>query len=154
MPRPGFVNDPVADFSKDWVIYCHCMASNKVFGPEGVPNPYIIRSHAETRKGAAVQSLMPLGEVVTAVQVHFMRDPPLMVIHQGRTVCHVDSEESCRTKLAVKANSKRIFSNWNKLGGWVLPAHWHRVVVYGDWREHLIDLATLLGMEVFEEEKE
>ena len=151
-PRPGFVNDPVADFSKNWVIYCHCTAPSKVFGPNGPANPYIIRSHAESGNGVAVQSLMPLNEVVTAVQIHFMREPPLMVIHRGKAVCNVDAEEGCRTKLAVEADAKRIFSNWNKMRGWIAPAHWHRVIVYGDWREQLKDLATLLKIEVFEED--
>jgi len=151
--RPGFVNDPAADFSKNWIIYCHCTASNRAFGPNGEPNPFVIRSHAESGKGVAVQSLMPLGEVVTAVQIHFMRDPPLLVIHQGKAVAHIDREEGCRTKLAVETDAKRIFSNWNRRGGWILPAHWHRVVVYGDWREHLKDLATLMRMEIFEEDK-
>lgn len=152
-PRPGFVNDPVADFSKGLVIYCHCTAPSKVYGPRGAANPYIIRSHAESRQGAAIQSLMPLGEVITAAQIHFMRDPPLMVIHRGKSAHHVDSEEGCRTKLAARADAERIFSNWNRFGGWIAPAHWHRVIIYGDWRKHLLELATLLKLEVFEEDK-
>jgi len=51
------------------VIYIHCVAPNKVFGPGGPTNPYQIRSHAENRKGAALRSLMPLGEPVTTIQI-------------------------------------------------------------------------------------
>ena len=151
-PRPGFVNDPVADFAKGWIIYCHCTAPSKVFGPNSGSNPYIIRSHAESRAGAAIQSLMPTGELVTAAQIHFMKDPPLMVVHGGRSVCNIDSEDGCRTKLAAEARVEIIFSNWNKFGGWIAPAHWHRVVVYGDWRKHLKDLARLMRMDFFEED--
>ena len=151
-PRPGFVNDPVADFSRGWIIYCHCTAPSKVFGPSGESSPYIIRSHAESRAGAAIQSLMPTGEPVTAVQIHFMREPPLMVIHGGRSICNIDSEDGCRTKLAAEAKVETIFSNWNRFGGWIAPAHWHRVVVYGDWRRHLRDLARLMKIAVFEED--
>jgi hypothetical protein len=43
--------------------------------------------------------------------------------------------------------------NFNKKtirGGQTL---WHRTLFYGDWRDHLKNLATLLGIEVFEEDK-
>lgn len=152
-PRPGFVSNLVADFSKGQIIYCHCTAPAKVFGPRGPLNPYIVRSRAESRKGAAIQSLMPSGEPITAVQIHFMRDPPVMVIHQGKSVHNVDSEEGCRTKLAAEADAEKIFSNLNRPGGWIAPAHWHRVVIFGSWRRHLIELASLLRLEVFEEDK-
>ncbi|RLI46704.1 hypothetical protein DRO64_00530 [Candidatus Bathyarchaeota archaeon] len=75
-----------------------------------------------------------------------------MVVHGGRSVCNIDSEDGCRTKLAAEARVETIFSNWNKFGGWIAPAHWHRVVVYGDWRKHLKDLARLLRMDIFEED--
>ena len=40
----------------------------RVYGSQGKSNPYIIRSHSEDRKGAAVQALLPLGETVTTIQ--------------------------------------------------------------------------------------
>ena len=152
-PRPGFVNDPIVDPAAGRIIYAHCLASNKCFGPRGPANPYIIRSHAESRAGVAVQSLLPSGNKVTSVQVHFMREPPLMVMHQGETVGNEDAEEACRTKLVAKADVDKIMDNWNKKGGWVFPAQWHRVTIFGDWRKQLIDLAILMGMETFEEDK-
>lgn len=153
-PRPGFVNDPVVDLATGRIIYAHCLASNKCFGPKGPANPYIIRSHAESRAGVAVQSLLPSGNKVTSVQVHFMREPPLMVMHQGETIGNEDVEEACRTKLVAKADVGRIMENWNKKGGWVFPAQWHRVTIFGDWRKQLIDLAILMGIEIFEEDKD
>ncbi len=68
-----------------------------------------------------------------------------MVIHTGKTTRNVDEPKACRTKLAAKANAERILDNWG-MG-------WHRVTVYGDWRKQVMDLATLLGIEVFEEDK-
>jgi len=153
-PRPGFVNDPVVDPTARRIIYAHCVASNKCFGPRGSANPYIIRSHAESRAGVAIQSLLPSGYKVTSVQIHFMRDPPLMVMHQAETIGNEDAEEGCRTKLVAKANVDKIINNWNRKGGWVFPAQWHRVTIFGDWRKQLINLAILMGMEVFEEDKD
>ncbi len=152
-PRPGFVNDPVVNLASGRIIYAHCSANNKVFGPSGPTNPYVIRSHAETRKGVAPQSLMPSGEKVTTVQIHFMSEPPVMVIHRGRTITNEDVEEACRTKLVTEVNAEKIMRNWNRKDGWVFPANWHRVTIYGDFGEQLIDLANLMGMEVFEEDK-
>lgn len=152
-PRPGFTNDPVIDIYANRMIYAHCTASNRVFGPKGPKNPYVIRSHAESRKGVAVQSIMPTGEDITAAQTHFMRDPPLIVMHTGRAVANEGMEDGCRTKLVAEVNTKKIVENWNKDGGWIYPAHWHRVVVYGNWRRALIDLATLMGMKAVEEDE-
>ena len=35
--RPGYISDPVIDTAKRQIIYAHCVASNKVFGPQGRP---------------------------------------------------------------------------------------------------------------------
>ncbi len=142
--RPGYVSDPVIDTSKNAIIYAHCVAANRVFGPKGKANPYLIRSHAEDRKGASVQSLMPLGELVTTLEI----DVPLkkMVLHSAKTVENIDEAKACRTKLAAQTDARAILDNWD-LG-------WHRVTVYGDWRREALDLARLLGVvQVIEEDK-
>jgi hypothetical protein len=142
--RPGYVSDPVIDTSKNEIIYAHCVATNRVFGPKGKANPYLIRSHAEDRKGASVQSLMPLGEAVTSLEF----DVPVkkMVIHSAKTVENIDEPKACRTKLAAQTEARAILDNWD-LG-------WHRVTVYGDWRREALDLARLLGaVQVIEEDK-
>lgn len=141
--RPGYVSDPVIDTSRDEIIYAHCVAMNRVFGPNGKANPYIIRSHAEDGKGAVVQSLMPLNETVTTLEIGI--GAKRMVIHTGKTSRNVDEPKACRTKLAAKTNAERILKNWD-MG-------WHRVTVYGDWRKQAMNFARLLGIEVFEEDK-
>jgi len=153
IPRPGLVSDPVIDLAKGTIIYAHCVATNKVFGPDDPGNPYIIRTHAESRSGVAIQSLMPTEELVTSMQLHFTGESPTMVLHQGITVGNIDLEEGCRTKLVTKANAEKIMRNWNKGVEWVYPANWHRVTFYGDWRKQLIDLATLMGINVINEDE-
>ncbi|MCX6259354.1 MAG: hypothetical protein NTY95_00765, partial [Bacteroidia bacterium] len=51
--RPGFISDPVIDTSKRQIIYAHCVAPNKMFGPQGETNPFRIMTHSEDRKGAS-----------------------------------------------------------------------------------------------------
>jgi len=144
--RPGYVSDPVIDTGTSQIIYVHCVASNRVFGPEGLSNPYVIRSHSEDRKGASVQSLMPLGETVTTVKIA-MREK-MLAIHQGKTVANVKEDKGCRTKLAVEADVERILENYNfgKFG-------WHRVTVYGNFRKEVLNLAVLWGLEIIEEDE-
>jgi hypothetical protein len=86
--RPGFISDPVIDTAKNQIIYAHCVAPTKVFGPDGPSNPFHIRSHSEDRKGACDRSLMPLGEMTTTVE--FDAAKKQVIFHQGKTVENVD----------------------------------------------------------------
>ncbi|UCF43251.1 MAG: hypothetical protein JSV99_11880 [Planctomycetota bacterium] len=142
--RPGYISDPVIDTSKNQVIYAHCVAPNKVFGPEGAANPYHIRNHSEDRKGAAVRSLLPLGEMTTTVQFDLRKKQVLF--HQGKTVANIDEDKACRTKLAaeVKGDIDKLFNHWDKWG-------WHRVTYYGDLEQPVRHIAALLGYELIEE---
>jgi L-fucose isomerase-like protein len=141
--EPSFISDPVFDLSKRWIVYAHCVAPSRVYGPNGPSNPYIIRSHAEDRSGASVQSLMPLEEYVTTIQVNPFEKA--MTIHVGKAVANIDDEKACRTKLAVEVKAERILENWR----W----GWHRVTFYGDWSNELKNLARLMGFKVYEEDK-
>ena len=71
-----------------------------------------------------------------------------MAVHSGIAVENVDEEKACRTKLAVKADAKAILANWNKGADF----GWHRITVYGDYREDFINFATLFGMKIVEED--
>lgn len=141
--RPGYVSDPVIDTAKDEIIYAHCVGTNKVYGPKGKANPYIIRTHAEDEQGASIQSLMPTGEIVTTLKVR--TGDKHMVIHTAKAVSNSDEPKACRTKLVAKTNTKSLLRNWS-IG-------WHRVTVYRDWREQAMNLARLYGMTVFEEDE-
>ena len=144
--RPAYVSDPVIDTATDQIIYAHCVATNKVYGPDGLSNPYIIRSHSEDRKGASIQSLMPLGENVTTAKVSIMNKA--FSVHQGKTVANVEEDKACRTKLATEVNAEKILENYHsEIFGW------HRVTFYGNYRKEMLNLATLYGLKIFEEDK-
>jgi len=142
--RPGFVSDPVIDTATGEIIYAHCVASNRVYGPQGKANPYVLRTHAEDRKGVSLQSLMPLGEPVTTLKVAL--GDRTMVIHTGTASRNVtELHKACRTKLAAKSDAQALLRNWTR--------GWHRVTVYGDCRNDFINLAQLCGLSVIEEDK-
>lgn len=142
--RPGYISDPVIDTSKNQIIYAHCVGPNKVFGAEGPANPYHIRNHSEDRKGAAIRSLMPLGEITTTLEFDLTKSK--VILHQAKTVENIEEDKACRTKLAaeVKGDIDKLFNYWDQWG-------WHRVTYYGDLEQPVKHIAALLGYEVVEE---
>ncbi len=142
--RPSFASDPVLDTSNNQIIYAHCVAPTKMFGPEGSSNPFKIRSHAEDGKGASIQSLLPLGYMTTSFRLN--GNFKAMAIHQAKAVDNVDEPKACRTKLAaeVKGDIGRLFYEWDRFS-------WHRLTVYGDVQEPIEELALALNIEVVRE---
>jgi hypothetical protein len=140
--RPGYISDPVIDTAKNQIVYAHCVAPSKVHGPGGPKNPYHIRSHSEDRKGAAIRSLLPLGEIATTLKLVPARKS--LVLHQARTVDNIDEDRACRTKLAAEVrDARRLMENWD--------FGWHRVTVYGDHKVAVETAARLLGFKLIEE---
>lgn len=142
--RPGFISDPVIDTAKNQIIYAHCVAPTKVFGPAGTSNPYHLRNHSEDRKGACNRSLMPLGEMTTTIL--FDHNKKQVILHQGKSVENVDDDKACRNKLAVevKGDVYKLMNYWDQWG-------WHRVTFYGEHKRQIYNIAALLGFEVVEE---
>lgn len=142
--RPGYISDPVIDTSTNQIIYAHCVAPTKVFGPKGRSNPYHIRNHSEDRKGAVVRSLLPLGYMTTTLEFHPVHKK--VILHQGKAVANIDEDKACRTKLAVevKGDIDKLMSEWDQWG-------WHRVTVYGDVKEPVAQMADALKLKVLEE---
>ena len=142
--RPGFISDPVIDTSKNQIIYVHCVAPNRMFGPDGPANPYHIRNHSEDRKGACNRSLLPLGEMTTTIMFDHSRKQ--IIFHQGISVENVDEDKACRTKLAVevKGDINKLLNYWDEWS-------WHRVTFYGDLKKPVYNIAALMGFEVVEE---
>lgn len=142
--RPGYISDPVIDTSKNQIVYAHCVAPTRVFGPKRSASPYHIRSHSEDRKGAVVRSLLPLGYMTTTFEIHPLRKE--IILHQGKSVENIDEDKACRTKLAVevKGDIDRLFSQWDRWG-------WHRVTFFGDLEEPIGELADAMGMKIVRE---
>jgi len=140
--RPGYISDPVIDTSQNRIIYAHCVAPNRVYGPGGPRNPYQIRSHSEDRKGAAIRSLMPLGKTVTSMKL--VPSQKLIVLHQATTVDNIEEDRACRTKLAARVkDARKLLAGWNY--------GWHRVTFFGDWKVPVETAAQLLGFKLVEE---
>jgi len=142
--RPGYISDPVIDTSKRQIIYAHCVASNRVFGPKGEASPFEILTHSEDRQGASVRAILPLGYMTTTIEIH--PDRKQILFHQGKAVANDPDDRACRTKLAVEpiGDIEKLFAEWDQWG-------WHRVTCYGDLKKPVFDLADALGWKVIEE---
>jgi len=143
--RPGYVSDPILDTSKNQIVYAHCVATTKAFGPKGQANPFRIRTlHNHDPRGTCAQSFLPEGYMTTSFRTHFARKQ--LVIHQAKAVGNLDGERGCRTQLIgeVRGDIGNLFQQWDLFS-------WHRVTVYGDVREPLIEFAKALGLTIIEE---
>ncbi len=142
--RPGYISDPVIDTSSRRIIYAHCVASNRAFGPAGAANPFEILTHSEDRQGASVRSHLPLGWMTTTLE--FDQGRKEVLLHRGKTVANDPDDRACRTKIAAEpaGDIEKLFTQWDHWG-------WHRVTVYGDLKEPVYALADALGWKVVEE---
>ena len=142
--RPGYISDPVIDTAKRQIIYAHCVASNRMFGPTGQANPFQILTHSEDRKGASVRSLLPVGYLTSTLEVR--PDQKEILFHRAKAVANDPDDRACRTKLAAEplGDIEKMFRFWDQWG-------WHRVTAYGDLREPVQALADALGWKVVAE---
>ena len=143
--RPGFVSDPALDTSKNQIVYAHCVAMTRPFGPEGRSNSFRIRTlHNRDPRGCCAESMLPAGYMTTTFRTHAGRKQ--LIIHQAKAVGTLDSEHGCRTKLIgeVTGDIGKLFDQWDQFG-------WHRVTVYGDVKEPLAEFGKALGLKVIEE---
>jgi len=141
--RPGFISDPVIDTAANHIVYAHCVATTRPFGPNGSANPYRIRNYSEDRKGAAVQSLLPTGFMTTTLEINPTSKQVLM--HRALTTGNNPSDMACRTKLetVVQGDLEKLTENWS-MG-------WHRVTFYGDLRDCVSELSDRLKLRLIEE---
>jgi hypothetical protein len=142
--RPGYISDPVIDTGKRQIIYAHCVASNRVFGPQGPSNPFTIMTHSEDRQGASVRSILPVGYMTTTLEIKPERRE--IIFHQAKTVGNDPDDRACRTKLCAEpvGDIEKLFTMWDQWG-------WHRVTFYGDLKEPVHALADAMGWTVVEE---
>lgn len=142
--RPGYVSDPVIDTSCDQIIYSHCVACRKVYGKDDPRTcQYILRSHAEDKKGASVQVIFPCGEPLTTVQIS--NTEGWASIHSAKSCGNAGGENGCRSKLAAVCEAEKILENW-------MP-QWHRITVFGDYRKTLKNLFKMKGYRIIEEDR-
>jgi len=163
--EPSFIGDVVGiDKINETITFAHCQSPINPHGDDRVP--YIIRSHALQRgnkmlpddypeagsnPSAVVEVKLPIDEVATAVKFSLYNKK--IAVSKGITVpgekLYKDFNNIlCRTKLVIKTDTDAFEKKYDTVTFGV-----HRNIFYGDLREKIKDLATLIGFEVIEEDK-
>ena len=143
---PGFINDPSPDTQTDEVVYYHCFAPITPYGYGDIRKvPYKITPAHSGSKRASIYVELPLDETITVAGLS--PDQRTLTVHTARTVRNEYSLRACAVKLVGRTNTRALINNWVRRAGW------HRVAFYGDWREDLKNIASLLGLKVVEEDQ-
>ncbi|HOW18151.1 MAG TPA: hypothetical protein PLC79_03865, partial [Phycisphaerae bacterium] len=146
---PGFITDPLFDTARNAVIHAHCTAPTRMDGPKGERAPFIIRTHTDDDKGAALEVEMRVGQTITCAKLVNL---DTMLLSTGRITEIPDFDDrGCRTQITTEvADAGRLLDDWGAglLDGWMPQLH--RVVFYGDRMQPVKRLATLMGFRVIE----
>jgi hypothetical protein len=154
LDRPGFMQNICVNTVNNTLLGSHCTCPTKLSGFDGPAEPFILRTHAESDLGVAVQVLWPVGEKVTVMKFAdrgWERKPPSkrsgslassIVLGSGRVLCNVDSPPSggCRTTVEVELDDIDDVRD--------LMALHHQLFIHGDHTRQLKAYAQLAGIEI------
>ncbi len=146
---PGFITDPLFDTAKNAVIHAHCTAPTKMDGAAGSRAPFLVRTHRDDDRGAALEVEMRLGQVITCAKLINL---DTMILSTGRITEIPDMDDrGCRTQITTQvADADRLLDAWggSLLEGWMPQLH--RVVFYGDRMRDVRHLSALMGFRIIE----
>lgn len=143
---PGFITDPSIDEDKDEVIYYHCFSPVNMLGYDSRKySPYTITTAHWGGKKSSIYVELPVGKKATLLGLNIT--DRVMVVHEAEIIGNEYNEKECSTKAIGKAATKNLMRNWEWKAGW------HRVMFYGEWKEILREVGTLLGLKVVEEDR-
>ncbi len=147
---PGFITDPLFDTAKNAVIHAHCTAPTKMDGPAGPRAPYLIRTHRDDNRGAALEVEMRVGQPITCAKLVNL-DTMLL---SGGTITEITDidDRGCRTQITTAvADAHTMMERWGGglVEGWVQQLH--RVVFYGDHVRDMTRLGALMGYKIYRE---
>lgn len=137
LDRPGFMGNPVPDTVRQTLITSHCTCPLRLTGFGGEPAEFILRSHAESDTGVAMQVLWKTGRRATVLR---FLGPNNLMFGTGTVVENLDTPPwgGCRTSVSVKLDD---VVDVRKLRGF----H-HQVLVRGEHNELLECYAQLHGI--------
>jgi L-fucose isomerase-like protein len=140
--RPGWISDPIFDFSDSSVTYAHCTAPTKMNGFGERREQYALDTHDESGKPLVVRVKMTEGKKITVAQIS--PDFTKLYIAVVEIASSPVVDLACRTKIKVRVENAAMHM-------WNFKPPLHRVVAYGDWSRELSMLARYMGLEVVED---
>jgi hypothetical protein len=141
--RPGFQHNPTADTEKNHYFCAHCTAPNKMNGPEGPSEPYIMRSHAEAGWGVVPRVLMQKDQEVTIAKYLSSKqgEKPQLLLYSGTIVgCPPNPPAGgCRTNVETTINEIDDVAQ--------IKGH-HLCMIYGNYVKELRAFCQLYDIDV------
>jgi hypothetical protein len=136
LDRPGFIQDPVPETVNNTFIGAHCVCGTRLNGFDQPPEPFILRSHAESDIGVSLQVLFKQGQRITIMQ---MSGPDKMLLGKGTVLRNLDTPPAggCRTSVELTLDAP---ADTRDVKGF------HQVFIYGDHVRTLQAYAQLYGI--------
>lgn len=134
--KPGFMNDPVPETVKNYLIVAHCTSGTCLDGLGKSREPFILRSHSESSLGVSPQVLWRKDQKVTLVR---FQKPTEVIVDTGTVVANVQTPPAggCRTNFEIAMDRVEDVRD---------VAGFHQVVFYGDHRRDLEAFCQMFGL--------
>jgi len=154
LDRPGFMQNICVNTVNNTLMGSHCTCATKLSSFDGAAEPFILRTHAESNTGVAVQVIWPVGQKITIMKFadRFWMNKPAskrsefyassMVLGSGRVLGNIDTPPSggCRTALEVEVDDVDDVRDLRTLH--------HQLFIYGDHTRQFKAYAELAGIKV------
>jgi len=149
--RPGLHGDTTIDPFNNVAQVCHCNAPLNPYG-DNYRAPYTIGGEGgEARRRPQTYVDLPQEGPVTVIKVNILEKKVSIWTGElvpGETIYKDFFESCCCTKLIARTNAKLIYENYDyrTFGN-------HNSAFYGEHRAKVKNLASLLGLEVIEQDR-
>jgi hypothetical protein len=136
--RPGFMQDPAPNTTRNTLMGAHCSCPTKLDGFDKPPAPFILRSHSESTTGVAPQVLWREGQKVTIMK---FQGPESIILGTGRMLRNIDTPPAggCRTSVELELDD---VPDCRDTKGF------HQLFVYGDLELPFKAYCQLAGIKV------
>jgi L-fucose isomerase-like protein len=146
---PGFITDPLFDTARNGMIHAHCVAPTRMGGADDARAPFLIRTHRDDNKGAALEVELKVGQEITCAKLIHLRH---LLISTGKITEIPDFDDrGCRTQIVAEvADARGMAKRWGSglLDDADMMTLLHRVVFYGNHVRDMEDLGALMGYDV------
>ncbi len=136
--RPGFMQDPAPNTTRNTLMGAHCSCPTKLDGFDKPPAPFILRCHSESTTGVSPQVLWREGQKVTIMK---FQGPESIILGTGRMLRNIDTPPAggCRTSVELELDD---VPDCRDTKGF------HQLFVYGDLELPFKAYCQLAGIKV------
>jgi hypothetical protein len=136
--RPGFIQDPAPDTTRNTLMGAHCSCPTKLDGFDKPPASLILRSHSESNTGVSPQVLWRVGQKVTVMDFD---GPGKIILGTGRVLRNIETPPAGGCRTSVELEMDDLADSRDAKG-------FHQLFIYGDLESPFKAYCQLAGIEV------